>query len=107
LKFFDDHHVRQLQSHPLNQRSQPSTLQKYVSSIRDTGNIVGVRGAPWACYSAGGKPPFLMITYGHLTSAIYMAAESDPTNVQVRASVDAGLKGAVVFREGLAEDILL
>jgi hypothetical protein len=64
----------------------------------------GVRGAAWASYSPGGKPPFLMITYGHLSSAIYIAHQEGGNNPQVRDSIAAGLKGATVFRESLPED---
>jgi hypothetical protein len=37
LNFFDAEGKRLLEPHPLNQRAQASTLQKYVTSIRETG----------------------------------------------------------------------
>jgi hypothetical protein len=45
-----------------------------------------------------------MITFGHLSSAIYIAHQEDGQNPQVQDSVAAGLKGATVFRESLPED---
>ena len=58
---------------------------------------MGVRGAPWAVYSPEGKRPLLMISFAHLSAAIYRAHELAPENPQVKASIAGGLPGALIL----------
>eukprot|EP00969_Alexandrium_andersonii_P173788 7682723-Alexandrium_andersonii.AAC.1 len=81
-----------IQAHPLNQRHQEQVLRQYVSSIKQYGNIPGVRGSPWLVAPEKDDGPFLAITYGTLSKAIFIAKQEDPSNPLVEESLRRGLK---------------
>jgi hypothetical protein len=47
-----------------------------------------------------------LLTYGHLTAAIYKAAEEQPTNPNVLLIKEHGISGCVAFKSNTPFDVL-
>eukprot|EP00969_Alexandrium_andersonii_P173557 7672764-Alexandrium_andersonii.AAC.1 len=47
-----------------------------------------------------------MLSWGHLTTAVYRAHAAAPDNEQVRATLRAGLTGVTVFNSRTPDDVL-
>ena len=81
--------------HPDNIRHQDVVVDDYVASCLQYGADGAVRGQPWAVLSKGegcGQPPFLMVTWGTLCRAFYIAAQKEPGNIQIKTAIESGLK---------------
>ena len=96
-----------MRRHPINNRSQQQVLRQYVASVKEVGNIPGVRGQPWGVLSDGGDGrPYLMLTYGTLSAAVYIAASEDPQNPNVQMSIRNGIPGATLLHPRTPRDVL-
>lgn len=71
--------------HPRNTRGEVSTIIEYEGSLRKHSFIPAIRGAFWAVYSKGAKPPFKMIAGAQLTKAMYrvIVKYSDVSDVRL------------------------
>eukprot|EP00969_Alexandrium_andersonii_P259015 11452528-Alexandrium_andersonii.AAC.1 len=106
LPFFDKHEHRALFRHPRNQRLQTLVETNYKNSILDKGIMQGVRGTAWCTYSKGRTLPYLMVTYGTLSSAFYRAHTEQPYNANVVSTLNSGIAHAIVFHEDTPDDVL-
>jgi hypothetical protein len=68
--------------------------------------VEGVRGVPWAICAPDGGPPHMLLSYGTLTAAVYVAHEREPTNSMVHRTVRQGLKSAVVLQFRTPPDVV-
>eukprot|EP00959_Pyramimonas_sp_CCMP1952_P433258 9072986-Pyramimonas_sp.AAC.1 len=60
VKFFTESGQKSMVPHPLNERKQDTVLEEYTESIKEHGNVSGIRGDPWAVFSPGGVGPYLI-----------------------------------------------
>lgn len=97
--------VKMLSRHPLNQRAHDVVKETYVASILAKGNVVGVRGAPWALPGPT-EGEHLLLSYGTLAEAVYEAHAREPTNPFVLHALKLGLPGATVFHPRTPPDVL-
>ena len=104
LHFFTPEGKPNLVRHRLNSRKQKAVVLRYKESILKHGIWIGIRGQPWAVPSAAG--PFQMIAWGTLVEALYLAAEEDPENPQVKASIARGLPQTVLFKENTPDEVV-
>jgi hypothetical protein len=112
LDFFTDnalgHRVKTLRRHPENDRLQLSVVEKYAKGLESTGLVAGVRGQLWAVEGAviDGLQHYDLITYGTLTSAMYVAADRSPDNPMVKSSVEAGVEDCIILHSKTPLDVV-
>eukprot|EP00959_Pyramimonas_sp_CCMP1952_P368765 7724312-Pyramimonas_sp.AAC.1 len=106
VKFFTESGQRTMKPHPLNERRQDTVVAEYTESIKEDGNVAGVRGDPWAVFSPGGQLPYLMISYGTLSRAVYRAAAEDPKNKMVKLTLKQGLRHMTVLDHRTPDDVI-
>ena len=69
------------------------------------GHTPDLRGLPFA--QATAQPTaFLMMSYNHLTAAIYTANQEYPDNVQVRKAIKDGIPNATIFKKHTPADAI-
>ena len=108
LPFFVDGQ-RALLRHPVNDRMQTTVLESYVASISEKGLVAGVRGAAWATEVDPGQGvagKYLMLTFGTLSSAAYLAHDRVPNNPFVVSTIEGGITGATLFSARTPTDVL-
>lgn len=91
--------------HPLNQRSHAVVKEQYVQSILTKGNVVGVRGIPWAV-PAKSEGEYFLLSYGTLAEALYEALARERGNAFVQHALKLGLPGATIFHPRTPSDVL-
>jgi hypothetical protein len=93
LPFFsgDNDAIKTFICHPLNERHHNVVIQSYIKSIRKFGLAQDVRGIAAAMPSLGGGAPYLMLTYGSITRAIYICAEKYGSEENVKSTISNGL----------------
>ncbi len=108
IPFFDpETGARNFMRHELNMRVQKKVEQRCIGSVMTQGCIPGVRGAPWAVGDLG-KPPYRLLTYRTLSSAVYAAADldRDRKNPYVHVSVNRGLESVDLYNPRTPTDVL-
>ena len=92
--------------HPINKRRHKAVDQKYKKSFLTSGVVEGVSGTPWLVMSEGEQLPYQAITWGSLSRAFYAAAEEEPNNEFIKASIQSGLRGASIFSSKTPTEVL-
>ena len=76
-----------------------------MNKLRNDGHFGKLRGIPFA--QATTTPDrFLMMSYNHLTAAIYGAHAEWPDNLQIRKAVSDGFMNCTVFKRVMPSDAL-
>ncbi len=88
-------------------RHQEQVLRQYVTTAKAYGNVPGVRGDPWLVAPRKEGDPFLAITFGTLSRALYLAREEDPENPLIQESFRRGLKGCMIFEPDIPNDVVI
>ena len=93
--------------HVDNHRKQQLVVDSYKQSVLQHGVVWGVRGSPWAMYSAGNRPPYHMLTWGTMVRGIYDALQQDPTNSNPRLKElrTGGLRKCMLFHWQTPSDV--
>lgn len=91
--------------HPLNNRVQDSVRARYVVGLLETGLVSGVRGQPWAMLSAGGKPPYRLLSFATLVEAVYDSHKLHPNNPMIMRSIAGGMTSVLVLNERMPADV--
>ena len=106
VKLFSEDGARLFEMQSDNIRDQKVVEDDYVRSVLTKGNVSGVRGQPWAVLSEGEQPPFNLISYGTLARAIYRAAQAEPDNPNVLATLEQGLENLQVYSSKTPIDVI-
>ena len=78
---------------------------RYMNKLRTDGHLSDLRGIPFA--QATNRPErFLMMSYNHLTAAIYGAFTEWPDNLLIRKAVHDGILNCTVFKRNMPQDAL-
>jgi hypothetical protein len=93
-----------MQRHRLNARQQTAVKRRWVESIREKGIIGGVRGEPWAQWSAGRTLPAHMLSFGGLVESAYECFQRHGSEPNVLATKDAGLN-CLMFDERMPDEV--
>eukprot|EP00974_Lingulodinium_polyedra_P038143 3656486-Lingulodinium_polyedra.AAC.1 len=96
-----------LSRHVLNNRSHDIVREQYVTNILTKGNVLGVRGAPWAVPSSDGhESHYELLSYATLVESVYEAASREAQNPFVLETLKAGIPGATIFNARTPNDVL-
>ncbi|CAK0894980.1 unnamed protein product, partial [Prorocentrum cordatum] len=106
IPWFDGNGRRNFVRHKLNDRESQATLEKQVENIFKFGVCEEARGVPMATLSAGDSPPYNLFTFGHLSTAFYLALERNPNNTNVKAAFRKGLSRVIVFQFSTPDDVV-
>ena len=107
LSFLDPEGKPALRRHALNNRSHNTVKEQYVANILAKGNVLGVRGAPWAVPSSdGSESHYDLLSFATLAESVYEAACREGQNPFVVETLKAGIPGATIFNIRTPKDVL-
>ena len=99
VKFFNENGDRLVYRDPINQRKQASVDRALQKSILARGLVPGVAGEAWFAMSPGEKEPYLAITFGGRSDAVYALAadKSLKTNPYLTETLRTGILNCRIF----------
>ena len=103
LKYFTQSGERALERHALNDREQDTVVAEYMNSVMEKGVMANMRGRPIVIPVKNSEVK-LLLTNASLTQAVYNAAERDPNNPYVQASLKEGLKHCKIYHPATPAD---
>ena len=92
MKFLSDAEPVLVRHQEYNPRQQMGVKARYIQSIKARGLVESVRGECWAIMPDVPGGPYRLLSCASLVEALYEAAQQDPENPNIVATLKAGIE---------------